>query len=347
MSWPLITALIIAASIISAVVFYMVGYEPVNFKLSKIKIDLGDGSKGSVKTGKSGSPMLTILHLSDFHMRNNLKGRKMYRFVSGLKDIKVDFIFITGDLIDRDISIRNLGRMLAPLKARYGKYAVLGVHDHYDKAFYEFAKNMFRRKRKYRKGNNISLLVERLENAGVEVLRNENRIVQINTGGIGSVEILGVGDPVIRKDNIKKAMEGLSPGDNFKTLKKSDFKTSYKNIFSLKQEKVHEINKNGKIRLALMHTPDPRSIIELVRSDVDIILSGHTHGGQVRLPFIGALISGCKLKARFAGGLFYFKKFILYVTRGLGEGKYSQFRFYCPPEASLIRIYWKTPASSI
>lgn len=347
MSWVIIIALVITgAALISILVFYMVIYEPANFKLSKIKIDLEEGGS-SKKTGKGGFPVLTILHLSDFHLRSNFKGRKLYKFVSGLKDLKVDFIFITGDLIDQDTNIESLGSMLAPLDARYGKYAVLGVHDYYNKTFYEFAKNMVRRKRKYRKGNDISLLVKKLKNIGIEVLRNQNRKVKINTGGIRSIEIIGVDDPMIKKSNIRKAMKGLNFGGNLEIPKKSDFKRSYKDTFSLKQENIHSVNKKSKIRLVLIHTPDPSSIIELVQRGADIILSGHTHGGQVRLPFVGALISGCKLKARFAGGLFYFKRLVLYVTRGLGEGKYSQFRFYCQPEASLIRIYWKTQASSI
>ena len=84
---------------------------------------------------------------------------------------------------------------------------------------------------------------------------------------------------------------------------------------------------------------DMDKIATLHKKDVDIVLSGHTHGGQVRLPLIGAIISGCKIKTRFASGLFYFKKMVLFTSRGLGEGKYSQFRCYCPPEAVRISIY--------
>ena len=347
MAWTIIAGIIIAAAaIIAALVFYMARYEPSNFKLSKIRIDLEGSGSGSgnnnVKTNKDDSPILTILHLSDFHLRNNLKGRKLFKFVSGLKDLKVDFIFITGDLIDQDKNIGRLGNMLAPLKARYGKYAVLGAHDYYNKAFYEFAKNMAKRKKEYRKSNDIALLVKKLGSIGVEVLRNENRKININSRSLGLLEIIGVDDPVIKKNNIKKATEGITSDKNLKTISKDDFNLAYNDTFNLNHEKHYKLHSEGKIRIALIHTPDAGSIIELVRRGTDIIFGGHTHGGQVRLPIIGALISGCDLKTRFAGGLFYFKRFILYVSRGLGEGKYSQFRFYCPPEASLIRIYWKT-----
>ncbi|GAG74100.1 unnamed protein product, partial [marine sediment metagenome] len=182
---------------------------------------------------------------------------------------------------------------------------------------------------------------KRLKDIGIEVLRNESR--RINTGSYdtGDIEIIGLDDPIINKIDIAKAFSHISTIiDNRSELpEKSDYKNIYKNIFRLKEEKIHKINNRGKLRIALMHTPDNDSIINLARKKVDIIFSGHTHGGQVRLPLVGAIVSGCKIKTKFASGLFYFKKFVLYVTRGLGEGKYSQFRFYCQPEASLVRIY--------
>ena len=82
--------------------------------------------------------------------------------------------------------------------------------------------------------------------------------------------------------------------------------------------------------------------MDLGQLGTDIIISGHTHGGQVRLPVIGAILSGCNIRTRYASGLFYFKQFVLYVNRGLGEGRYSQFRFFCQPEASLLTFYFKT-----
>lgn len=292
----------------------------------------------------AGEPVLTILHLSDFHLRRNFKGKKLSEFVRNLSRLEPDFIFITGDLLGGN-SMDNLIDMLSPLRAKLAKYAVLGVHDHYDKAFVEFVKNMFKRKREYKKENDISYLTKRLKDIGIEVLINESRSPDrgSNVRGIDNIEIIGLGDPVINKIDIDKAFSKSIPEYNeYKDLhlqNKANCKCVYKDVFKLDEKKVHSINEKGKLRIALIHTPDTDSIISLAKRNTDIIFCGHTHGGQVRLPFIGAIISGCKIKTKFASGLFYFKNIVLYVTRGLGEGKYSQFRFYCQPEAGLVNIY--------
>lgn len=327
--------------------YYAFRYEPVNFGLSKVNIFLRDAEKNKIKEkGKNNhavkdnsKPILTFLHLSDFHLRKNSKGKKLFKFVRNLSKLNVDFIFITGDLTENDKNIEYLISMLSPLKAKYGKYAVFGVHDHYNKALVEFIRNMFKKKKRYKRENDVTYMAKRLKDIGIEVLRNESRRINIGNYDIGDIEIIGLDDPIINKINIVKAFSHIDHIDSLKLLKKSDYKNAYKSIFKLKEEKIHKINNRGKLRIVLMHTPDTNSIINLAHKEVDIIFGGHTHGGQVRLPLVGAVVSGCKIKTKFASGLFYFRNFVLYVTRGLGEGRYSQFRFYCQPEASLVKIY--------
>src|SRR3989304_1897177 len=334
MYWIIYISLPVAAIFIW-LYLYAFRYEPVNFNLSDVDIFIKEKSSPVTGEGKPGEPLLTILHLSDFHLRKNFKGKRLFKFVQSLAGLNVDLIFITGDLIGNNSSMEYVIEMLAPLKARIGKYAVFGVHDHYDKALTEFVRNMLKRKKSYRKENDIAGMVRSLKNIGIEALINESRKIEFNTGGIYSVEIIGLDDPIVKKIDIARAFSHIDPVNRLKPVEKSD----YRKVFKLRKKKVHEINSRGKLRIVLIHTPDTDSIINLARKKTDIIFSGHTHGGQVRLPLIGAVISGCKIKTKFASGLFYLKDLILYVTRGLGEGKYSQFRFYCPPEASLVRIY--------
>jgi len=330
---------VMASAVIAVLYLYAFRYEPFNFKLSDVDIFVKDKLTGKTGVNRPAKPILTILHLSDFHLRENSKGKRLFKFVRSLSRLNVDFILITGDLLESDKNIGYLVEMLSPLRAKYGKYAVFGVHDHYYKTVAEFLKNIFKKKRKYKKENDVAYITKRLSDIGIEVLVNQVRKISIKGSEINNVEIIGLDDPIIKKTDIAKAFSYIGPIKKSKPLKRSDYLKEYRDTFKLRKSKIHKLNNNSLLRIILLHTPDSGSIIDLAAKGSDIILSGHTHGGQVRLPLIGAIISGCNIKTKFASGLFYFKKFVLYVSRGLGEGRYSQFRFYCQPEASLIRIY--------
>jgi predicted MPP superfamily phosphohydrolase len=88
----------------------------------------------------------------------------------------------------------------------------------------------------------------------------------------------------------------------------------------------------------LHHTPDP--ILELAGRRVDLVLAGHTHGGQVRLPFYGALLTLARHGKRFEAGLYRVEDTWLYVNRGLGMegGAAPRVRFLCRPEVTVIDL---------
>lgn len=90
--------------------------------------------------------------------------------------------------------------------------------------------------------------------------------------------------------------------------------------------------------LLLYHTPDLAP--EAAEAGIDLQLSGHTHGGQVRLPLFGALFTGSLYGKRFESGRRQVGAMTLYVTRGIGlEGKGApRVRFLCPPEIILWEI---------
>jgi hypothetical protein len=69
---------------------------------------------------------------------------------------------------------------------------------------------------------------------------------------------------------------------------------------------------------------------------VDLVLSGHTHGGQIRLPFLGPMVLPL-MGRKYVDGLFRFGRTQLYVNRGLGTVGVP-FRFACPPEITLITL---------
>ena len=94
--------------------------------------------------------------------------------------------------------------------------------------------------------------------------------------------------------------------------------------------------------ILLYHTPDLAPLA--AAQGVDLQLSGHTHGGQVRLPFFGALFTSSLYGKRFEAGRYVIDALTLYVSRGIGlEGKGApRARFLCPPEI----IWWEIVASS-
>lgn len=101
--------------------------------------------------------------------------------------------------------------------------------------------------------------------------------------------------------------------------------------------------KNG-LHLLLMHPPDIAP--EANDAGIDLYLCGHTHGGQIRLPLIGALFSSSHLGNRFIMGRYELGTTTLYTSRGVGlEGLGApRARFLCPPEIVLWEISGTSPS---
>ena len=72
----------------------------------------------------------------------------------------------------------------------------------------------------------------------------------------------------------------------------------------------------------------------------DLLLAGHTHGGQVCVPFVGALVTNCGLPRSMARGLHRWpgSDAWLHVSAGLGTHPTAPVRFACPPEASILTL---------
>jgi len=96
------------------------------------------------------------------------------------------------------------------------------------------------------------------------------------------------------------------------------------------------------ITIGVTHAPYRRVLDGFIDRGSDLILAGHTHGGQVRLPFFGALVSNCDLPVKQARGLSSWaqggRAVPLNVSAGLGHSIYAPVRFCCRPEVSLITL---------
>jgi len=93
------------------------------------------------------------------------------------------------------------------------------------------------------------------------------------------------------------------------------------------------------VGIGLSHSPEPRVLDAFAADGYALMMSGHTHGGQLRLPGVGALVTNCGLDRRRARGLSRWPAGgWLHVSAGLGTSPYAPVRFACPPEATLLTL---------
>jgi len=138
-----------------------------------------------------------------------------------------------------------------------------------------------------------------LEDAGIRLLRNASALVK---EGASALHVVGLDDPVTGHDDIEQALHGVPTGG---------------------------------CRIFLGHCPDV--VDDVRRAGGDVLLAGHTHGGQINLPFIGPPAVPSRYGQRFAAGLVDFEGMPVFVTRGVGCVQ-PYLRFRCPPEVALLTL---------
>jgi len=90
--------------------------------------------------------------------------------------------------------------------------------------------------------------------------------------------------------------------------------------------------------IGVTHTPQRALLRSYERDGHALVLAGHTHGGQLRLPGAGPLVTNCDLQRRRARGLTRGEGGWLHVSAGLGSSPYLPVRFCCRPEATLLEL---------
>jgi uncharacterized protein len=93
------------------------------------------------------------------------------------------------------------------------------------------------------------------------------------------------------------------------------------------------------VRIGVMHSPEPWLLRRFAADDYDLVLAGHTHGGQLRIPFGPALITNCGIDRARARWLHPWDDHMwFHICAGLGTNPYTPIRFACRPEAALLTL---------
>ena len=256
-----------------------------------------------------GTGPLRILHISDAHLT---PGRTRLRsWIRDLDDLEPDLVVNTGDSIAHPESVRPFLDALGPLLDRPGVF-VLGSNDLYapepfNPANYLRGPSSQRRKKKKEPDLPWEKLRDSMTAAGWLDLNNHRG--QLTAGGL-TVAVAGVHDSHIKRDRYAQV---AGPADAAADL-----------------------------RLAVMHSPEPAVLDQFAADGYDVLLAGHTHGGQLCLPGYGTLVTNCGIDRKRARGLHRHPaddgQAWLHVSAGLGTSPWAPARFACRPEASLLTL---------
>lgn len=253
-----------------------------------------------------GSTPLRVLHLSDIHMMPTQHLKRAW--ISELERLEPDLVINTGDNLAHPSAVPAVVQSLGGLLARPGLF-VFGSNDYFGPK----PKNPLKYfKKDHKRTHGEPLPWQDLRAAFIERgwLDTTHTVRELEVGNV-RVVAAGVDDPHIERDRYE-AIAGRP-------------------------------NPLAQLRLGLTHSPEPRVLDAFADDGYDLVLAGHTHGGQLCVPGYGALVTNCHIdRSRVKGVSNWGSTMKLHVSAGLGTSPYAPARFACRPEASLLTL---TPVS--
>lgn len=267
----------------------------------------------------AGSRPLTVLHISDLHMAPWQTDKQAW--VRALADVEPDLIVNTGDNMGHPDGLSGVKAALEPFAGVPGVY-VHGSNDYFGPT----PKNPL----KYFQGPShrpdraatldIEAMEEFFDGLGWLNLNNTARAMTIKGSNI---EFFGTNDAHRGWDRLDRL-----PGA----------------IEEMRENVGWADDRSGPetVSIGVTHAPYRRVLDAFVTYGAHILFAGHTHGGQVRIPGVPALVTNCDIPRHQAQGLTNWhharRSAYLNVSAGLGTSIYAPFRFACPPEAVVVTL---------
>lgn len=221
-----------------------------------------------------------ILHISDLHNACFGNGQKV--IIKTIRGLEPDYIFITGDLIDRKYrKMRNAIDLIKGIKAIAPIYYVTGNHEWESK-------------------ETGRVFLEKLHEVGVNILHDQ--VINLERNG-QSIQLMGIDDPYCLNQKKDAVYDRVSS---------KFFLIRFRNLFKEK--------KKGCVFL-LSHRPE--FIHFYAKAGIDVVFSGHAHGGQIRIPGIGGILAPHQgFFPKYAEGIVKENNTLMIISRGLGNSTF-------------------------
>lgn len=254
-----------------------------------------------------GAPPVRVLHISDAHLTPGR--RRLMSWIRALDDLDPDLVVNTGDSIAHPQAVPGFLSALGPLLDRPGVF-VLGSNDLYAPKPRNPTRYLYKDNHGKHQRNVPNLPWEKLRDGMTEAgwLDLDNQRGRLTAGGL-DIALAGVHDSHVARDRYPLVAGPADPAAD--------------------------------VRVGVMHSPEPRLLDLFAADGYDLMLAGHTHGGQLCLPLYGTLVTNCGLDRDLARGLHRYPAdgpAWLHVSAGLGTSPWAPARFACRPEASLLTL---------
>lgn len=289
----------------AAGIVYAAGFEARSFRLRRV----------TVPVLPRGMRDLRVLQVSDIHMVNGQNKKRAW--LQSLAGLRPDFVVNTGDNLSDPNAVPEVLDALGPLMEFPGVY-VFGSNDYYGPRLRNPALYL-KEKMHGRHGLNGNPPVVGAIHNPWEGLRDAfdaaGWVNLTNTRGRLKLPDLdlaftGVDDPHIKRDRYERVAGGPDQDADFS--------------------------------VGVVHAPYLRALDAFTADGYELLLAGHTHGGQLCIPFYGALVTNCDLDTDRVKGLSTHtvdgRTSYLHVSAGCGTNRFTPVRFACPPEVTLLTL---------